>query len=162
MKIEALGLIEIKGFLGAIAAADAALKTADVTLLNAEIIRGGQTTIQLTGDVAAVKVAVDSASAIAESLNCLISSHVIPRMAEDTAKMVMDSVAKKNDTVKPNKVEEISEAPVKEEVKVKEVEPKTEIPKETPKEIKKAEPKNEKKGSETKKQKAAKKKPNKK
>ncbi|MEG0254173.1 MAG: BMC domain-containing protein [Vagococcus sp.] len=162
MKIEALGLIEIKGYLGAIAAADAALKTADVTLLNAEVIKGGQTTIQLTGDVAAVKVAVDSASAVAESLNCLISSHVIPRMAEDTAKMVMKSVAERKEKLQPNKVEEISEAPVKEDVKVKEVEPKTENPKETTKEVKKEEPKNEKKGSETKKQKATKKKPNKK
>lgn len=146
MKIEALGLVEIKGFLGAVAAADAALKTADVVLLNAEVIRGGQTTIQLTGDVAAVKVAVDSATAVAENLNCLLSSHVIPRMAEDTAKMVMESI-KKKEALKSNKVEEIKPEPVKKEevTEVKE---------------KKTEPvKTEKKNSDVKKEKNTKKKP---
>ncbi|SLM86209.1 BMC domain-containing protein [Vagococcus fluvialis] len=118
MKIESLGLIEVKGFLGAIAAADAALKTADVALLNAEVIKGGQTTIQLAGDVAAVKVAVEAGSLSAESLNCLISSHVIPRMAEDTAKMVMASIEEKK---QKNKVEkELVEAVVVEEVVLKE------------------------------------------
>ncbi|MDT2814493.1 BMC domain-containing protein [Vagococcus carniphilus] len=145
MKIEALGLVEIKGFLGAVAAADAALKTADVVLLNAEVIKGGQTTIQLTGDVAAVKVAVDSATAVAENLNCLLSSHVIPRMAEDTAKMVMESVKKKQAS-KPNKVEEIKPEPVKEEV--------TEV-----KEVKPEPAKTEKKNSDVKKEKNTKKKP---
>ncbi|QNN74508.1 BMC domain-containing protein [Vagococcus carniphilus] len=143
--MEALGLVEIKGFLGAVAAADAALKTADVVLLNAEVIKGGQTTIQLTGDVAAVKVAVDSATAVAENLNCLLSSHVIPRMAEDTAKMVMESVKKKQAS-KPNKVEEIKPEPVKEEV--------TEV-----KEVKPEPAKTEKKNSDVKKEKNTKKKP---
>ncbi len=118
MKIESLGLVEVKGFLGAIAAADAALKTADVLLLNAEVIKGGQTTIQLTGDVAAVKVAVDSATAVAENLDCLLSSHVIPRMAEDTAKMVMDSVKKKQQASEENKVEEVKEEAIETEVAV--------------------------------------------
>ncbi|MDT2864114.1 BMC domain-containing protein [Vagococcus carniphilus] len=145
MKIEALGLVEIKGFLGAVAAADAALKTADVVLLNAEVIKGGQTTIQLTGDVAAVKVAVDSATAVAENLNCLLSSHVIPRMADDTAKMVMESVKKKQAS-KPNKVKEIKPEPVKEEV--------TEV-----KEVKPEPAKTEKKNSDVKKEKNTKKKP---
>ena len=145
MKIEALGLVEIKGFLGAVAAADAALKTADVVLLNAEVIKGGQTTIQLTGDVAAVKVAVDSATAVAENLNCLLSSHVIPRMAEDTAKMVMESIKKKQAS-KQNKVEEIKPDPVKEEV--------TEV-----KEVKPEPAKTEKKNSDVKKEKNTKKKP---
>ncbi|WP_446570606.1 BMC domain-containing protein [Vagococcus carniphilus] len=143
--MEALGLVEIKGFLGAVAAADAALKTADVVLLNAEVIKGGQTTIQLTGDVAAVKVAVDSATAVAENLNCLLSSHVIPRMADDTAKMVMESVKKKQAS-KPNKVKEIKPEPVKEEV--------TEV-----KEVKPEPAKTEKKNSDVKKEKNTKKKP---
>ncbi len=118
MKIESLGLVEVKGFLGAIAAADAALKTADVTLLNAEVIKGGQTTIQLAGDVAAIKVAVEAGSLAAENLNCLISSHVIPRMAEDTAKMVMASIEEKKQ--KNNVKKEIIEDVVVEEVVVKE------------------------------------------
>lgn len=132
MKIESLGLIEIKGYLGAVAAADAALKTADVTLLNAEVIKGGQTTIQLVGDVAAVKVAVESGSVVAENLNCLISSHVIPRMAQDTAEMVMASVEakKKNKEAKEEVKQEIvvEEIEIKEELKVEET-PTSKIPK---------------------------------
>ncbi|MDY4027185.1 MAG: BMC domain-containing protein, partial [Enterococcus avium] len=50
----ALGMIEVRGYLGAVSVADTALKAANVTLNNAEVIRGGITTIQLTGDVAAV------------------------------------------------------------------------------------------------------------
>ncbi|MGX7025184.1 BMC domain-containing protein [Vagococcus hydrophili] len=132
MKIESLGLIEIKGYLGAVAAADAALKTADVTLLNAEVIKGGQTTIQLVGDVAAVKVAVEAGSVVAENLNCLISSHVIPRMAQDTAEMVMASVEakKKNKEAKKEVKQEIvvEEIEIKEELKVEET-PTSKIPK---------------------------------
>lgn len=93
MEIQALGLIEIKGFLGAIAASDAALKTADVKLINAEKIRGGLTTIHLSGDVAAVTVAVEAGAAAARGLGCLLSSHVIPRLSSDAAQMVVDSIS---------------------------------------------------------------------
>ena len=58
--MKALGMVEVKGFLGAISVADAALKAADVTLLKAEIINGGLTTVELIGDVAAVQAAVDA------------------------------------------------------------------------------------------------------
>lgn len=83
----ALGMIEVRGYLGAVSVADAALKAANVTLNNAEVIRGGLTTIELVGDVSAVKAAVDAAVQIAEQLNCLLSSHVIARLDEQTMKL---------------------------------------------------------------------------
>ncbi|MBP1040831.1 BMC domain-containing protein [Vagococcus sp. BWB3-3] len=110
MEIQALGLIEVKGFLGAIAASDAALKTADVKLINAEKIRGGLTTIQFSGDVAAVKVAVEAGSAAARELNCLLSSHVIPRLSTEASQMVVDSIHQKKtmaEGLKPTELKEV-------------------------------------------------------
>ena len=82
--MNAIGMIEVRGFLGAVSVSDAALKSADVNLLNAEIIKGGLTTVQLSGDVAAVNAAVDAGVVIAKQLNCLISHHVISRVDEQT------------------------------------------------------------------------------
>lgn len=82
--MKALGMIEVRGYLGAIAACDAALKAADVELNNAEVIRGGLTTVELVGDVAAVNAAVDAGVAVVRSLDCLISHHVIARLDEQT------------------------------------------------------------------------------
>ena len=70
--MKALGMVEVKGFLGAISVADAALKAADVTLLKAEIINGGLTTVELIGDVAAVQAAVEVGTEVAKELNCLL------------------------------------------------------------------------------------------
>lgn len=78
--IEALGMIEVTGYLGAISAADAALKAANVKLLRSEKVKGGITTIELVGDVAAITAAVDAGKMVAEKLNCLRASHVIARM----------------------------------------------------------------------------------
>ncbi|MCF1601992.1 MAG: BMC domain-containing protein [Tetragenococcus halophilus] len=82
--MKALGMIEVRGYLGAVSATDAALKAADVELNNAEVIRGGLTTVELIGDVAAVKAAVDAGAEEAQSLNCLITQHVIARVDEQT------------------------------------------------------------------------------
>ena len=68
--MRALGMIEVRGFLGAISAVDAALKAANVELNNAETIRGGLTTIELVGDVAAVHAAVGAGVIVAKKLNC--------------------------------------------------------------------------------------------
>ncbi|ENE7827302.1 BMC domain-containing protein [Listeria innocua] len=84
MPNEALGLIEVTGFLGAVVAADTCLKAANVELIRCEVIKGGLTTIELTGDVGAVNAAVEAGKAATESLGCLISSHVIARMSEET------------------------------------------------------------------------------
>ena len=75
----ALGLIETRGLIGAIEAADAAMKAADVELLGRERADAGLMTIKLKGDVAAVRAAVDAGAAAAQRVGELISVHVIPR-----------------------------------------------------------------------------------
>lgn len=103
--MEALGMIEVRGYLGAVSATDAALKAADVDLNNAEVIRGGLTTVELGGDVAAVNAAVEAGAEEAKSLNCLISHHVIARVDEQT-KIVTTS--KNKQEKKKNKQEELA------------------------------------------------------
>lgn len=76
---QALGMIEVKGRLGDIEALDAALKAANVHLLNMTKVGGGLTTIFVEGDVAAVKAAVDAGGAAADKVAEVISVHVIPR-----------------------------------------------------------------------------------
>ena len=75
----ALGLVETKGLVGAIEAADAGLKAADVRLLGSERADAGLVTVMFGGDVAAVRAAVDAGAAAAERVGQLISAHVIPR-----------------------------------------------------------------------------------
>ena len=76
---EALGMIETKGLVALIEAADAAVKAANVTLVSYEKIGGGFTTIVVRGDVAAVKAATDAGAAAARRVGELVSVHVIPR-----------------------------------------------------------------------------------
>lgn len=92
---KALGLIEVRGMLGSILAADAAVKAANVNLLGSEVIRGGLTTIHIIGDVAAVKAAVEAGEVAVANKNCLISSHVIPRLDDQVEQMLMKSFGKK-------------------------------------------------------------------
>jgi microcompartment protein CcmL/EutN len=77
--MEALGLIETKGLVAAIEAADAMVKAAKVTLIGSEKVGGGLVTIMVRGDVGAVKAATDAGAAAAEKVGELISVHVIPR-----------------------------------------------------------------------------------
>ncbi|NEW65942.1 BMC domain-containing protein [Carnobacteriaceae bacterium zg-84] len=116
MTKEALGLVEVRGYIGAVVAADAALKAANVSLLNVERIKAGLHTVQLVGDVGAVKAAVDSAVASISDLGCLMSSHVIPRLDSQTEILFTD--IRKKDIQKPAKVVEevIEEAVVVSEV----------------------------------------------
>ena len=74
----ALGMIETKGLIGAIEAADAMVKAANVTLVGKELVGGGLVTVMVRGDVGAVKAATD-AGAAAERVGELVSVHVIPR-----------------------------------------------------------------------------------
>ncbi|BAO07763.1 BMC domain-containing protein [Enterococcus mundtii] len=106
--MNAIGMIEVRGFLGAVSVSDAALKSADVTLLNAEIIKGGLTTVQLSGDVAAVNAAVDAGVVVAKALNCLISHHVISRVDEQTH--ILFQQPKTEEPAEPTKVETKVEA----------------------------------------------------
>jgi len=79
MPLEALGMIETKGFIGAVEAADAMVKAANVQLLGKEYIGAGYVTIFVRGDVGAVKAATDAGAAAARRVGELISVHVIPR-----------------------------------------------------------------------------------
>jgi len=94
---KALGLIEVRGKLGAILAADAAVKEANVILLGSETIRGGLSTIHIIGDIAAVKAAIKAGEVAVANKNCLISSHVIPRLDDQVEQMLMKSFGKKED-----------------------------------------------------------------
>lgn len=76
---KALGMIEVRGRLGDIEALDAALKAANVHLLNMTKVGGGLTTIFVEGDVAAVKAAVSAGGAAADKVSEVVSVHVIPR-----------------------------------------------------------------------------------
>ena len=76
---EAIGLIETRGLVGSIEAADAMVKAANVSLMGQERIGGGLVTVIVTGDVGAVKAAVDAGAAAAKKVGELLSVHVIPR-----------------------------------------------------------------------------------
>jgi ethanolamine utilization protein EutM len=79
MPLEALGMVETKGFVGAVEAADAMVKAANVQLVGKEYIGAGYVTIFVRGDVGAVKAATDAGAAAARRVGELVSVHVIPR-----------------------------------------------------------------------------------
>jgi ethanolamine utilization protein EutM len=79
MPLEALGMVETKGFVGAVEAADAMVKAANVQLIGKEYIGAGYVTVFVRGDVGAVKAATDAGAAAARRVGELISVHVIPR-----------------------------------------------------------------------------------
>jgi len=81
--MEALGMIETKGLIGAIEAADAMVKAANVVLLGSEYVGGGLVTVMVRGDVGAVKAATDAGAAAAKRVGELVSVHVIPRPHAD-------------------------------------------------------------------------------
>ena len=79
MNSEAWGMIETKGLVGSMEAADAMVKAANVTLIGKEHVGGGLVTVLVRGDVGAVKAATDAGAAAAQRVGELISVHVIPR-----------------------------------------------------------------------------------
>jgi len=79
MALEALGMVETKGFVGAVEAADAMVKAANVRLIGKEYIGHGYVTVFVRGDVGAVKAATDAGAAAARRVGELVSVHVIPR-----------------------------------------------------------------------------------
>ena len=79
----ALGLIETKGLVGAVEAADAMCKAARVTLLSKEMSGGGLVTVMVRGEVGAVKAAVEAGTVGARRVGEVVSTHVIPRPADD-------------------------------------------------------------------------------
>lgn len=79
----ALGMVETRGLIGSIEAADVMVKTANVHVLGTEYIRNGFVTVKIVGEVAAVKAAVDAASAAAARVGQVVATHVIPRPAAE-------------------------------------------------------------------------------
>jgi microcompartment protein CcmL/EutN len=136
--MQALGLIETKGLIAAIESADAMLKAADVNLLEKTYVGGGLVSIVVTGDVGAVKAAVEAGEAAVRKINstALVSQHVIPRPHEDLDKIILSAVPIKNEDISTTQlaktktqekqeikiIEEVNkEVPVEVEVKVEEI-----------------------------------------
>ena len=88
MALEALGMVETRGLVAAIEAADAMVKAANVELIGTEKIGSGLVSVMVRGDVGAVKAAVESGSAAASRLGELVASHVIPRPHTDVEKIL--------------------------------------------------------------------------
>ena len=86
--MQALGMIEVYGYLTAVEALDSALKAANVSRLGVEKVRGGLVTVLVEGDVGAVKAAMDASAAAAGRVGTVISVHVIPRPADDVTRML--------------------------------------------------------------------------
>lgn len=79
----ALGMVETRGLVGAIEAADAMVKAANVVLIGSEYVGGGYVTVMVRGDVGAVKAATDAGAAAAKRVGEMVSVHVIPRPHSD-------------------------------------------------------------------------------
>ena len=83
MNSDALGMIETRGFIAAVEAADAMAKAANVTLIGYKQIGSGLVTVLVRGDVGAVKAATDAGTAAARNVGEVVSTHVIPRPHSD-------------------------------------------------------------------------------
>lgn len=92
---EALGMIETRGLVASIEAADAMVKAANVKLVSRVLVGGGLVTILVSGDVGAVKAAVDAGTAAANRVGELVSVHVIPRPHEEVNSMIIEKRVRK-------------------------------------------------------------------
>lgn len=88
MSLEALGLVETKGLVASIEAADAMVKAANVVLIGKEYIGAGYVTVMVRGDVGAVKAATDAGAAAARRVGELVAVHVIPRPNNEVEKIL--------------------------------------------------------------------------
>ena len=122
--ISSLGLIEVVGLVGAIEAADTAVKAANVRVIDYELTKGGgMVTVKIEGEVSAVKAAVDAAVMAAERLTTVVSHLVIARPSEEVAKMVEveelvpeEEAAPVVEEKAPEVIEKVEEKPVEEVV----------------------------------------------
>ena len=120
--ISSLGLIEVVGLVGAIEAADTAVKAANVRVIDYELTKGGgMVTVKIEGEVSAVKAAVDAAVMAAERLTTVVSHLVIARPSEEVAKMVEveklvpeEEAAPEVEEKAPEVIEKVEEKPVEE------------------------------------------------
>ena len=94
---KALGLIETRGLIGAIEAADAMVKAAKVSLHPTELSTGSMVTVKVTGEVGAVRSAVDAGALAAKKVGSLISTHIIPRPHDDTEGLIFPSLIPSGD-----------------------------------------------------------------
>ena len=124
--LEALGLIEVVGLVGAIEAADTASKAADVKVIGYELTKGsGMVLVKIVGGVSAVKSAVDAACVAAERVSQIVSKHVIARpsdeldkiinVEEETQEEIIDNSEEQNEVTESNGTDEVNE--ILEEVK---------------------------------------------
>jgi microcompartment protein CcmL/EutN len=128
--MQALGLIETKGLLAAVEAADTMVKSADVSIIEKTYVGGGLVTISVTGDVGAVKASIEAGVAAVKKLNeeFLVSEHVIPRPHEELESIIGPDTppedledASSDEEVKETEVENISsDEDVEEETEVEE------------------------------------------
>jgi len=88
MASDALGMVETRGLIGAVEAADAMVKAANVILVGKEYIGAGYVTVLVRGDVGAVKAATDAGAAAARRVGELVSVHVIPRPHSDVERIL--------------------------------------------------------------------------
>mgnify|MGYP002750178715 CR=1 FL=1 len=88
--LEALGMVETRGLIGAVEAADAMVKAANVHLIGEQQIGSGLVTVMVRGDVGAVKAAVEAGGAAASRLGEVVATHVIPRPHGDVEKLLPD------------------------------------------------------------------------
>ena len=88
MQQEALGMVDTKGLVGAIEAADPIVKSANLRLVGYEKIGSGMVTVMVRGDVGAVKAAVDAGACSAEKVGEVVAQHVIPRPHTDVEKIL--------------------------------------------------------------------------
>ena len=88
MTLEALGMVETKGLIGSVEAADAMVKAANVVLIGKEYIGAGYGTVMVRGDVGAVKAATDAGAAAARRVGELVSVHVIARPHAEVDKIL--------------------------------------------------------------------------
>lgn len=126
--MQALGLIEVYGYLSAVVALDSALKAADVHLVNVEKVKGGLVTVLITGDVGAVKAAIDTSAETAGRIGKLVAVHVIPRPDQAVGNICYP---KKDTAIRGTQEKQLTDQePVSEE---QEVQKKPEEPKESEK-----------------------------
>ncbi len=107
--MKSLGMIETRGLVGAIEAGDCAVKTANVEILNKHLIGGGLVSIEIVGDIGAVKVAIESAVEVTKRMGVYIGSNVIARPSEEIVEKLLQK--------KTNIIEEKKEAKEVKEVK---------------------------------------------
>ncbi len=128
----ALGLIETKGLVGAIEAADAMVKAAEVKLVGKERVTGALMLVKVIGEVAAVKSAVDAGSVAAQRVGELVSVHVIPRPDDQIDPLIIEQFKKeKKSDSKPKTGSKPSEPEAEIETEVS-AEPESTVQQETP------------------------------